>query len=223
MTMNVSKEKISKYYLLSVEGETEKWYFERLKYLINTSVNATCKVDWSPKVEKSPYDYAKRFHGAYPIDAFHICDYESNDSFHVEQFRKTIKELKDARKIKRNIKYELGYSNYTFDLWMILHKIQFHKSVTDRTKYIKGINLAYHVEYKTLKEYKEEKNFKRLLSTIEIEDVKRAITNANAIRSYHEGVEHILTEDYGFKYYKDNPDLTINKCVENIFRICGLL
>ena len=209
-------------YLLTVEGWTEKWYFEHLKYLINASPKTKSKVKWEPKIRKSPYKYAKPIPDLYPIQAFHICDYESNDQVHVEQFEKILKELKEARKIKKNILYELGYSNYAFELWMILHKIPYLTSVADRTKYLKGINTAYNENFQFLDDYKEERNFKRLLSKIDIEDVKRAITNANAIRFYNEGA-HTLVENFGFKYYKDNPDLTIHKCVEKILHTCGLL
>ncbi len=211
-----------KLYYLSVEGETEKWYFEHLKYLINASPKSNPKVKWELKVRKSPYKYAKSITALYPTQAFHICDYESNDPVHVEQFKKVLKELKEARRIKKNILYELGYSNYTFELWMILHKIPYLTSVADRTKYLKGINTAYNENFQFLDDYKEERNFKRLLSKIDIEDVIRAITNANAIRFYNEGARPLI-ENFGFRYYKDNPDLTINKCVEKILRTCGLL
>lgn len=48
-----------KEYYLSVEGETEKWYFECLKELINDFPEAKYKVKWEPKIQKSPLRYAK--------------------------------------------------------------------------------------------------------------------------------------------------------------------
>lgn len=96
-------------------------------------------------------------------------------------------------------------------------------SLAHRKQYIKGINSAYGEDFQFIDDYKAENNFKRVLSKIEIEDIKQAIKNASGIRKFHEGAGHVLSENYRFKYYKDNPDLTINECVEEILRTCGLL
>lgn len=41
---------------------------------------------------------------------------QSNDEFHVQQFKQTIDNLKKASAIGKNIVYKFGYSNFTFDL-----------------------------------------------------------------------------------------------------------
>ena len=45
--------KICNQYYLSVEGETEKWYFEHLQELINNSKEIPFKVSFDIKVNKS--------------------------------------------------------------------------------------------------------------------------------------------------------------------------
>lgn len=54
-------------------------------------------------------------------EAFHICDVESNEPFHVEKFRNILSEMKEA-KTQKKMTYRLGYSNFAFELWMVLHK-----------------------------------------------------------------------------------------------------
>lgn len=50
----------SKKYFLSVEGETEKWYFEHLCKLVNASEEARYKLTLKCDVEKEPLAMAKR-------------------------------------------------------------------------------------------------------------------------------------------------------------------
>ena len=47
-------------FFLSVEGETDKWYFEHLRDLVNASPNARYKLTLRCDIEKPPLDMAKR-------------------------------------------------------------------------------------------------------------------------------------------------------------------
>lgn len=209
-------------YYVSVEGETEKWYFEHLKKLINQCDDALFKVKMEPRVKKSPLSFVKALAAPYEIKAFHICDYESNEEEHVRQFKKMLIELKEANRIKRKIIYSLGYSNYSFDLWMILHKRQFIGPLPHRKSYLKGINDVYNEHFQFLDDYKEEANFKRILSRIDLSDVKRAIQNADYIRKKHAENGDVMDEYAGFLFYRDNPDLTINECIKQLLEECGV-
>ena len=217
--------KICNKYYLSVEGETEQWYFERLQELINNKEELLFKVKFYPKISKSITSTAKSISAPYkPTKVFHICDYESNEQVHVKQFNKVLDELKNVNKINKNLEYKLGYSNFSFDLWMILHKIQQKGSLSHRKQYVNGINRAYNEKFQFIDDYKEEKNFKRILQKIELEDVIRAVKNGNEIRKMNEENAKDKCKIYGkFKYYTENPDLTINKCVEQILKECGAL
>ena len=120
-----------------------------------------------------------------------------------------------------SLKRKKGYSNFSFDLWMILHKKQQKGSISHRKQYIKGINKAYDESFQFIDDYKEERNFKKLLSKIDLDDVIRAVRNGNEIRKMNEQDSQSMCKTYGhFKYYTENPDLTINECVEQILREC---
>ena len=214
------KEICNQYYF-SVEGETEKWYFEHLQELINNSGEIPFKVNFDIKINKSIVSRAKSISAIYSTKAFHICDYESNEEVHRLQFERVLEELKTVRKINKKINYKLGYSNFAFDLWIILHKIQQKGSFIHRRQYVRGINRAFNENFQFIDDYKEEKNFKRILSKITLEDVISAVNNGKEIRKMNEENYQCNYRKYGqFEYYTENPDMTINECVEQILKEC---
>ena len=216
--------KICNKYYLSVEGETEQWYFKRLQELINNKEELPYNVKFYIKIKKSITSMAKSISAPYKMKAFHICDYESNEGVHKKQFNKILEELSNVDKINKNLNYKLGYSNFSFDLWIILHKKQQKGSVTHRKQYVNGINKVYNEKFKFIDDYKEKKNFKRILQKIKLEDVIFAIKNAKEIRKMNEDNSKGKCKIYGkFKYYTENPDLTINECVEQILKECGVI
>ena len=56
---------------------------------------------------------------------------ESNDPVHVDKFKRILSEMNEAKKQKK-ITYMLGYSNFTFELWMVLHKQDCNSSFNHR-------------------------------------------------------------------------------------------
>ena len=217
--------KVCNRYYLSVDGETEKWYFERLQELINNKNDISYNVKFYSRINESITSTAKLIPALYkPTKVFHICDYESNEKEHLERFNKILEELNNVKKINKNLDYKLGYSNFSFDLWILLHKKQQKGSVSNRKQYIKGINKAYNENFQCIDDYKEEKNFKRILQKIELDDVIQAIKNSNEIRKMNEENSKDKCRIYGdFVYYTENPDLTINECVEQILNECGII
>jgi hypothetical protein len=208
---------------MSVEGETEKWYFEHLKKLVNESEDSIYKLKLNPKIKKSPKSFTKTLTALDgKVRAFHICDYESNEPIHVEQFQNILKELKTSNAMKK-VNYKLGYTNFSFELWMILHKKQQLSVLPHRKNYLSSLNQGYCEEFQFLNDYKKEKNFKRILSKIDLNDVKNAVNYATNIREIKckNGVRMI--EYLGFEYYKENPDLTINECVYEMLKECGIM
>jgi hypothetical protein len=217
--------KSNKQFYLSVEGETEKWYFQHLQALINKSDNTKYLIALDIKINKNPKSFIKAHANIFPIKAFHIFDYESNDPVHTISFKETLKLLKEAKVLKgRKLAnyYKAGYSNYCFDLWIVLHKAQLLKPLAHRKDYISHINKSYGTNFEFVKKYKAEKNFKQMLSQITLPDVVQAIKFAKEIRDKNKNIGKKIHEDYGFKYYPDNPDLTIHECVEEMLRECGL-
>ena len=192
-----------------------------MQELINNSGEIPFKVNFDIKINKSIVSRAKSISAIYSTKAFHICDYESNEEVHRLQFERVLEELKTVRKINKKINYKLGYSNFAFDLWIILHKIQQKGSFIHRRQYVRGINRAFNENFQFIDDYKEEKNFKRILSKITLEDVISAVNNGKEIRKMNEENYQCNYRKYGqFEYYTENPDMTINECVEQILKEC---
>jgi hypothetical protein len=126
---------------LSVEGETEKWYFEHLRTLINNIAHFSFRytISYNLKVEKNPVSFVKSVNILDGSRAFHIFDYEGNGKDRVAAFDNTLKLIKKAEKLKSKIKYEIGSTNQSFDLWIIMHKKKLTRSITKSSDYLKYI------------------------------------------------------------------------------------
>lgn len=209
--------KETKKYYFSVEGETEKWYLDWLQNTINSVYDSKYKVKLDSKVEKDPCSYAKRITILGETNLTHIFDKESEELNHKKQFNNTLDSMKKAEKIKNGIRYKLGYSNFTFELWMILHKINCNGAKTDRSQYLKDINKAYGEKFRDLKEYKEENNFKRILEKLTISDVNKAVKRAKLIMDKNK--ENNKLEKYkGYSFYNENPSLSVGEVIGNILK-----
>ena len=94
--------------------------------------------------------------------------------------------------------------------------------LTDKKQYLKYINEIFDKDFKSLDEYKEEKNFKRVVEQITLEDIINAIKRAEKIRDHNK--EYNKQIKYGkYIYYKENPDLEINESIEKILNDCEIL
>ena len=147
---------------------------------------------------------------------------EANLEDDVKKFHKILDDMKEVSKINNSLKYKLGYSNFTFELWIILHKKDLKGPLTDKKQYLKYINEIFDEDFKSLDEYKEEKNFKRVVEQITLEDIINAIKRAEKIRDHNK--EYNKQIKYGkYIYYKENPDLEINESIEKILNDCEIL
>ena len=116
----------------------------------------------------------------------------------------------------------MGYSNYSFDLWIILHKSNTGIKRNHRSDYLSDINRCFNTHFESMARYKEETNFKRLLNSLTLDDVINAISNAEKIqqrnmRDYNK-ISHC-----GYEYYRENPSLSIHEYVKEILKSVGLL
>lgn len=211
----------TKRYSLTVEGETEKWYFEWLEKEINKVESRKYNASFKIKVEQSPRSFYKGTNFKTTPFAFHILDVESRDEYHTKKFKDTLKEMKEAN-TQKNIKYYLGYSNFTFELWIILHKRDCYLEFNHRKDYLPYIQKCFNEKFKKLDEYKKEKNFKRCLDKLTLNDVKDALKRADKIEELNKEKENKLIKYSGYSYYENNPSLSINKLIEKIFKECNV-
>lgn len=219
----MAKLKSTKKYYFSVEGETEQWYLKWLQDIINETPEATFKVSFDCPVQKNPLKRAKSLVVTGKTDIYHISDYESDDPVHVREFRETMDSMKKAKELGKQITYKFGYTNLTFDLWIILHKADCNGSFSHRRQYLVPINRAYNENFESMDDYKHENNFKRILNHLTLADVIAAINHAKIIMQRNKENGYMLHEYKGYKYYKENPALSIWEVIEKILKDCELI
>ena len=129
--------------------------------------------------------------------------------------------MSEAKK-QKNIKYQLGYSNFTFELWMILHKKDCFSQFTDRKQYLIPIQQCFNEKFEDLGHYKNESAFKRCLSKLSIDDVKLAVKRADKIAKYNIENKKLIKLS-GYSYFNENPALSINEVVKRILTECGII
>ena len=179
--------KESRQFNISVEGiNCEKMYFEYLAKLINSSGRNTYNLKVDPR-KMSPMEYAKRNahkpmekrKGNKRIPYIHVQDIEDYyDEFQRTKFYGMIDEMRTAEG-EFGIIYELGYSNYTFELWMLLHVADMSHAVLNRKAYLAPINRWFHRDFADLDEFKREAAFREILDEfVTLDSIKQAIRRA---------------------------------------------
>jgi hypothetical protein len=217
----MANRKITRKYYFSVEGETKQWYFRWLEKQINHEPGAGCRVSFNCK-KKDPLKYAKALTVTHQTEVTHIFDYESSDLVHTTRFATTLDRMKKAEKLGKKISYKQGYSNFSFDLWIVLHKADCLKHFDHRGQYLEPINKAYGENFENLDQYKHEKNFERVLLKLSLQNVMDAVCRAQKIASINQENGYKIQSYKGFSYYRENPSLSIWKSVDSILSDCGL-
>ena len=220
--------KESRQFHISVEGvNCEKMYFEHLAKLINTSDRNTYNLKVDPR-KMSPMEYAKRNahkpmekrRGNKRIPYIHVQDIEDYYSdLHRAKFYGMIDEMRNAED-KFGIVYELGYSNYTFELWMLLHVADMKHAIQDRHSYLALVNRWFHRSYKSIDEFKSHDEFQGFLDEfVTLDSIKLAISRAEKIVQTN-GEDKKVKETYkGVTFFRDNPDITVHGVVQMILDV----
>ena len=220
--------KESRQFNISVEGiNCERMYFEHLEKLINSSNRNTYNLKVSPKV-MSPLEYAKRNahrpvdkNGNRKIPYIHIQDIEDYyDEYQRTKFFGVIDEMRTAED-KFGIEYELGYSNYTFELWMLLHVTDMNYAVQDRHSYLAPVNRWFNRSFKSIAEFKSHDEFQKILDEfVTLDSVKLAIERAQKLVQNNKDEKKVREMHNGFTFFRDNPDISVHEVVQLIFEVC---
>ena len=221
--------KESRQFYISVEGiNCERLYFKHLAKLINGSDRSKYNLSIEPK-KVSPMAMAKRvghkniYRGQKKQPFIHVQDIEDyNSEYHRRKFYNLIDEMRSAEE-EFGLTYELGYSNYTFELWMLLHVTDMNYSVQDRHSYLAPINRWFNKSYKSIDEFKAENEFQSILDEyVTLDAIKKAIARAEKIVKIN-AEEHKKRETYnGFTFYRENPDISVHMVVKIILDVCGV-
>ena len=216
------RKKITKKYYFTVEGETEKWYLKWLQNIINNMEDAVYKVAFDCQVQKKPLKRAKSLVVMGRTEVWHLSDYESDEEIHTRQFIETMDNMRAAKNLGKQITYKFGYTNLTFDLWIILHKTDCNGAIVHRKNYITKINRAYGERFENMSEYKHEENFKRCLGKLDLYNVIEAVNRAKIIMWNNQESGYVLHEYKGYTYYRENPSMAIYEVIEKILKDCKL-
>lgn len=81
---------------------------------------------------------------------------------------------------------------------------------------------AFGEKFQSMDEYKKERNFKRLLENLTLQDVKDAIQRAEEIQEINICQDN--KQNYrDFEYYSNNPSLSIHEHIKKILQECGVM
>ena len=222
MAIPKKNKKENRVFNFSVEGSTEKWYLDWLKKKINTCEGVKYKVEINSKVEKDPTQRVKGMTIVDKVVIKHLYDYEGNASNQIQQFKSIMDKMKEAENMGKKVTYQMGYSNLSFDLWMILYKRICKTSYIQPGNYLTPINNAFGEKFQSMDEYKKERNFKRLLENLTLQDVKDAIQRAEEIQEINICQDN--KQNYrDFEYYSNNPSLSIHEHIKKILQECGVM
>ena len=223
MARNTTPRKQTLTYYFSVEGETEQWYLEWLEAQINANENANYIVKFIAKVEKDPVSFIKKLVVQKKTTIWHLSDIEGSSDEQIQTVHNTLGRLKEAKSLGKSVIYKWGYSNLSFDLWMILHMQNCNAELNGVGSYLSHINRVFDEHFESMKEYKEEANFKRCLGKLTFPEVLTALSKAKAIMQRNERDGYHLTQFKGYSYYIHNPSLDLWQPIETILIDCGLL
>lgn len=190
---------IKKEYRCFFEGQQEKMYFEHIARKVKeVSPNISLKFNAMEKLltlERSSTSVPK----------IAVFDYDMNKV----DFENKVKICKNTKVL---------YTSLNFDLWLLLHKIEFNKNVQSNKSYIKPIRAEYKLEKDA--NIKSKSNMEKILDQIELEDIKQAIRNSEEIMNGKLEEDKINIKK-GFYYY-DNPSMNINKFFKQLFEELGV-
>ena len=122
----------------------------------------------------------------------------------------------------KGIEYVSCYSNWAFELWIILHKMECAKNVADKNNYLPIIDKVFKKSYEGLKEYKEEKRFKDILDSTTIEDVKKAISRAEEITKSNSKDKKNMRHGK-WDWYRENPATKAGTAIKDVLQECGVM
>lgn len=212
--------KTTRQYYFSVEGETEKLYLAWLQNLINKQDERKFNVVFKAEVCR-PKSYVKRLKTLESVEVYNVIDFESQSVHHVNEFKAQIDEMVEVVKLNGNKikRYQLAYTNLSFELWMLLHVTACNAPKNSKHDYLPLINKHFNKEYQSLREYKRGNEFKNILTKLTLDDVMLAIKRAYIIEDNN--LKHQKQNYRNHVFHLGNPSLSLHEILNDIFTKIG--
>ena len=158
-----------------------------------------------------------------PTPVWHLSDIEGAGEEQLLTVQNTLNRMKAAKNLGKSVTYKWGYSNLSFDLWMILHKMNCNAEMNGVDGYLVYLNKAFGTQFDSMKKYKEEANFRYCLGKLTFQEVLTALSRAKTITQRNERDGYPVMRFKGYCYYIHNPSLDLHQPIEAILKDCNLL
>ena len=201
-----------KTYLCICDGQQETMYLNHVAKLIKDFPRKVVKFN---TFEDSAHRLEKRYED---YDSAALFDFDNNDvefKRNIEICDKLNKKFKPSKRKSGRCIYH-AYSSVNFDLWLILHKEDFRRSVTRNDAYISDVRRVFGLS--PTDNIKKENIIKKILGQITLEDVKDAIQRADDIRKRKDQGDS--TKIGGTTIYS-NPDFSIHEFLKVVLKDSG--
>ena len=130
-------------YHFLVEGECEERYLRRLQELINERQDIGQKVSFVIKRGMTMTSMVKNLSPWVKTTIVEVMDYEGSSQSDQQTFVHALDDMEKASHLKPGVKCVLGYSNLTFELWILLHKMDCRRTLDNKKQYLDLLNQAY--------------------------------------------------------------------------------
>lgn len=200
-------------YIIGCEGKNqEPMYFNRVMKLINENVNRKADV---------LFDYAEPYGGDPKCVVERTVQKSIGKSNKLSVFDFDGKKIKfeEAIELANENRIELGYTNFCFDLWIILHKADCFGTVLHQDDYADEVRRVFGLPITA--NIKKSSNVEKIMEQITLEDIKTAIIRADKIDTSNLTQTPNYTSQKNIVYY-NNPDTQVHTALKSIFQKVGI-
>lgn len=198
--------------IIGCEGHNqERMYFDKVAELVNCIEERTHDL---------VFDYAEPYGGDPKCVVERTIEKSIGKENKVSVFDYDGKKEKyeEAIDLAKENKIELGYSNYSFDLWLILHKEDYFEVVQNQNDYADKLRQVYGFSADT--KIKKQEIVRKMMDQIELSDIKIAIQRGKKIsKDNQDKVQNKTPEGNG---YYNNPDTQMHILLQFLFAKIGI-
>lgn len=191
-----------------VEGQQEELYLKHLANLLSDFPRKIVKFN----ISKGTADKLRG--NGIEYDSVCIFDHDFDEILFSKNLETCIeldrKYNRKAREDRRRIHH--AFSNICFDLWLLLHKKEFRRPINTTDGYVNEIRKAFGLPSDA--DIKNKETIEAILKQISLEDVSKAISRAESIKSSKLAID-IRRTSKGAEYY-DNPDTSVDIFIKEL-------